>query len=154
MTYSAPSLLTVPVESDSAPSRERLTGRPFILLVDDDPGIRHVIRLVLNSTTVASVMEAADPQTAVSRARHSGRPVDLLITDIHLRSAKTGIDLACGILLTNPAMKVLLMSASDPPQCDLPPGWQFLSKPFQVSVLVDWVNVLCGCAGLRRTAGN
>jgi DNA-binding NtrC family response regulator len=128
---------------------EFFTGVPLVLLVEDDPGIRRFISTILRRATSVLLHEAADPFTALSIARRTGRPIDLLISDIDLSAARTGIDLACELTAGNPSMHVLLMSAADRPKFELPRPWRFLSKPFQLSEFLNCVNELC--ASIKRT---
>ena len=116
----------------------------LIFVVDDDPSIRSFICRLLKRVTNALVLEAAEPDVALSLAHTIGRPIDLLVSDIDLRAAKTGIDLARELARSYPPMAVLLISARDLPEPDLPAEWRFLAKPFPVPALVDCVRELCG----------
>jgi DNA-binding response OmpR family regulator len=116
---------------------------PLIFVVEDDTRIRRFICTLLTRTTEASVAEAADPFTALSMARMSARPIDLLISDIDLSSFMNGVDLARKLAITNPSMNVLLLSAAYCPQGDVPAKWRFLPKPFSVQTFLDCVNALC-----------
>jgi DNA-binding response OmpR family regulator len=116
---------------------------PVIFVVEDDPRVRRFICTLLRQTTTAAVAEAEDPCTALLMARTSGAPIDLLISDINLSPFINGVDLAHELALTNPSMNVLLMSAADYPQGEIPPAWRFLLKPFSIQSLLDCVSVLC-----------
>ena len=130
-------------------------GESTILVVDDEWSIRRFVCGLLNHATTALVIDAADPDAAVSLARRIGRPIGLLISDINLGAAKNGIDLARELCDIHPSMKVLLMSGDECPQGEIPAAWRFLAKPFPVTVFADCVSALCRSAGLPRArAGN
>jgi len=118
-------------------------SEPAILVVEDNWSIRRFLCTILKNATPALVVDAADPYTALSIARKIGRPIDLLVSDINLSVAISGIDLARQLAVINPSMKVLLMSGGDCPQYEISSGWQFLAKPFPVEVFLDCINALC-----------
>ena len=89
------------------------------------------------------MIEASGPCDALSMARSMGRPTDLLISDIGLHAAKTGVDLAHEIVADNPSMKVMLISGGGFPEDGIPAEWRFLAKPFPLMVFLDCVNELC-----------
>jgi DNA-binding NtrC family response regulator len=118
-------------------------GEPAILVVEDDWSVRRFLCNILRHATPALVVDAADPFAALSIVRKIGRPIDLLISDINLSAAISGIDLARELAATNPSMKVLLMSGVDCPQYEISPAWQFVAKPFPIKIFLDCVNALC-----------
>jgi two-component system, response regulator PdtaR len=122
-----------------APPRAVAVYEPLILVVEDDPSIRRFICALLKWAAMARILEAADPQAALSMMRMLSRPIDMLISDIDLRSAKNGIDLAHEISAANPWLKVLLISGGKAPDCEMPQAWRFLEKPFAVAELLDVV---------------
>ena len=79
--------LTQPPAATGAP-RESPAGRPRVLLVEDDPGVRDATRMLLNveGYRVRAVASLAE---ALRSAREEGPP-DLLITDYHLREGELG----------------------------------------------------------------
>jgi DNA-binding NtrC family response regulator len=100
---------------------------------------------MLKRSTNAFVIEASSPYGALSIARSIGRPIDLLVSDIDLHAAKTGLELAREIAANNPSAAVLLMSGGDSPVGAIPAEWRFLAKPFPLEVLLDCVSELCRC---------
>lgn len=139
---------TLRVEDDSkcaARLRVRTPSplQPAILVVEDDWSVRRFICAVLKHATKAAVIEAADPESAYSKTAELAQPIDVLISDIHLSARTTGIDLAHEIVARHPSAKVLLMSAADCAQSDIPPEWSFLAKPFPIAVFLDCVTSLC-----------
>jgi two-component system, response regulator PdtaR len=116
---------------------------PLILLVDDDSRTRRFVVALLKYSAENHVVEAGSPGEAFAIARELGRPIDLLISDIELGDAKTGIDLAGEIAAGNPLMQVLLISGRDRPPREIPPGWRFLAKPFAIAAFLECVRKLC-----------
>lgn len=114
-------------------------GEPAILVVEDDSSIRNLIRILLQHTLAASVVDVADPFAALSAVRSSASPIELLISDINLSSSMNGIDLASQLAAANPSMKVLLMSGTDRPPSEISRTWRFVSKPFRIESFLDCV---------------
>jgi CheY-like chemotaxis protein len=131
--------------------REAVPGEPLILVVEDDPSTRHFICTILKYATTALVFEASDPDVALTMAGALGRPVDLLVSDIDLAVAKTGIDLAREIVVINPSAKVLLISGNDSPLGCISPDWRFLAKPFSIAAFLACVDELCGTVNFAET---
>ena len=101
-----------------------------ILVVDDDPDLRSVAALALESLGY-TVLETGDPLKAIQIAR--AQPVDLLLTDVIMPLMK-GTDLADRVQGVSPGTKVVLMSGyltSD----IAPSGRPFLAKPFAIEAL-------------------
>jgi DNA-binding NtrC family response regulator len=119
-----------------------VNGKPTIFVVEDDGSIRRFICTILRYATTAMVVEAADPYAALSIARKIGGAIDVLISDIDLSARMNGIKLARELAMTNPSMKVLLMSAADCPECEIPAAWRFLAKPFTTQNFLDRVGAL------------
>ena len=135
-----------------APPRELAVYEPLILVVEDDPSIRRLICALLKWAAMARVVEAADPKAALSMTRRLARPIDLLISDIDLRSAKNGIDLAREISAANPWVKVLLISGGKAPELEIPSAWRFLPKPFATAELLNVVTDVLFCAVPAQSA--
>src|SRR5579884_3622010 len=105
----------------------QMSHKPTILLVDDDWSARGFLGTVLTRAMNALVIEADDPQSALTKAAEMETDFDLLITDIDLSSDRTGIDVAHEVTEHHPTTKVVLMSAADAPQPEFPAEWQFLA---------------------------
>jgi DNA-binding NarL/FixJ family response regulator len=121
----------------------KTNGEPVIFVVENDCSVRRFICALLRYTTNALVAEAADPYAALSLARKVGRPIDLLISDIHLSAVTNGVDLARELAILHPSMNVLLLSGADRPPYRLPVTWRFLPKPFTIESFLDCVGALC-----------
>ncbi len=105
-----------------------------ILVVEDSAPVRGLVRFMLEQADYA-VLEAANPQEALSAAQESRTGLDLAICDLHLPGGsgfETG-DLLRGLF---PAVKVLYMSGHDigMPFSD---GTGFILKPFRPDELLE-----------------
>src|SRR6185295_8082336 len=83
-------------------------GTETILLVEDEDGVRSLARLVLESHGY-SVLEAGNGEQALRMCQRSGRPIDLLATDV-VMPHMSGPELARRLEASQPKMRVLLMS--------------------------------------------
>jgi DNA-binding response OmpR family regulator len=113
-----------------------------ILLVDDEPEVRTVIRdvLELNGYTV---LEAGDATEAAKVEAGVAGPIDLLLTDV-VMPGLSGPDLARRLTPRRPRMKVIYMTGFSlvdikNQQIGLEPGVPILPKPFRVDVLTKKV---------------
>jgi len=109
-----------------------------ILLVEDEPGVRNLAALVLQSAGYSvHVCTGADEAKAVFSKEHAR--IDLLFSDIVL-IGQNGIDLALDIRRQNPALPCLLCSGyadETVPWESLPnEGFHFLPKPYPVAKLL------------------
>jgi CheY-like chemotaxis protein len=118
-------------------------GEPVIFVVEDDWRTRHFICTVLKYSVNALVIESSSPDDALVLARQLEYRIDLLISNIDLANAKTGMDAAREIVAKNPSARVLLMSGRRTPPRDIPPGWRFLSIPFPTAAFLNCVSQLC-----------
>ena len=78
----------------------------YILVVDDDPAVREVIRTFLKDTG-HEIEEAGDGKEALMRL--AGRTADLVITDVYM-DGMDGIEFLREIRRTRPEARVLVMS--------------------------------------------
>jgi signal transduction histidine kinase/CheY-like chemotaxis protein len=114
-----------------------------ILVVDDEPTLRSVIRrcLVRNGYTV---LEAEDAHRALMVAR-AGGAIDLLITDV-VMPGMTGLELGRVLLRERPELRVLYISGftfeEAVPVTDLANGMAYLAKPFETAALTSKVQEL------------
>jgi DNA-binding NtrC family response regulator len=122
---------------------EALSDGPVIVVVENDWRTCRFIFTVLKYETHAAVIEAPSPSAALSMVRSLGRPVDLLIVDVDLASAGSGIEFAREVAGNDRSMNVLLISGKDHPPFGIPPAWKFLSIPFSTAALLDCVEELC-----------
>jgi PAS domain S-box-containing protein len=121
-----------------APAGSARGGTETILLVEDEPGVRRLIRTMLERQGYA-VLEAADAEEATSLAGGDGT-IDLLLSDV-VMPGTSGVDLAQHLLGVRPDLKVLHMSgfAMAPHGGELSPNVGFLQKPFTPDALTRTV---------------
>jgi two-component system, sensor histidine kinase len=122
----------------TVPAGRSPAGRPRVLLVEDDPGVRDATRMLLNVegyrvTAVASL-------AAALQSAQDGGPPDLMITDYHLGEGELGTDVIAGVrdklhsdvkavLVTGDTSSVVKHMADDP-------GLRILSKPIDAEQLL------------------
>jgi CheY-like chemotaxis protein len=117
-----------------------------ILLVEDDPVVRHVVRLLLELEG-DTVLEAKDGEEALSLlAAHAG-VLDLLLTDV-MMPGLSGAEVCERVRADRPGLPTLFISGFYPeavfPDQRLPKGSAFLAKPFMPEELIDAVDTLLG----------
>ena len=114
---------------------------PTILVVEDEAGIRGLVRKILKREGY-NVLEAGTGEEAIAIAAAQQSPVDLLVTDVML-PGMGGRELAERIRGALPKVKVLYVSGytddAEVLAAKFPPGARFLQKPFTLSVLVGQV---------------
>jgi CheY-like chemotaxis protein len=124
--------VTVPTE---APMRET------ILLVEDEAGIRALVRKILKRERY-NVLEAGSGEEASRVAGAFDGKIDLLLTDVML-PGMSGRDLAEDMREALPEVSVLYVSGFTDDESvragGFPPGSKFLQKPFTLSALVQKV---------------
>lgn len=105
-----------------------------ILVVDDETGIRELIRKILERERYR-VLEAASAEEALTTVQ--GQVIDLLITDVMLPGIR-GPELARQMQQAAPRLKTLFISGYTGEE-RVPPGAVFLAKPFTLPVLLEKV---------------
>jgi two-component system cell cycle sensor histidine kinase/response regulator CckA len=117
-----------------------------ILLVEDEDMLRGLIRELLEIKGYA-VLEACQGVEALEVLQASGRPVDLVLTDV-VMPHMSGSDLVDRLRKDHPAMKVIFMSgytgannAAIHRSLEMP-GVAFLQKPFRLNALISQVEDL------------
>ena len=109
-----------------------------ILIVEDDPPLRRLVHRMLEAAGF-ELIEAPNGEEALSLARGSREPIDLLLTDIVLPHMD-GFDLADAITRMRPETRVLYMSGYADRSVAVRGGLKevdapFLLKPFTKSQL-------------------
>lgn len=114
--------------------------RPTILVVDDQPGTRRLVRNVLERDGY-SVLEAADEASAWHAVHRCVQPISLALIDVDLQGL-SGRSVAEHLQMLGP-LRVLFMSGHRPDVLvadgQLAPGAPLLSKPFRVGQLLEAV---------------
>jgi PAS domain S-box-containing protein len=85
-----------------------LRGRETVLLVEDDPGVRDISRLILGKYGY-TVLEATDGATALRVSRGHPGSIEILVSDV-VMPEMSGRRLADTLLLERPRCRVLYMS--------------------------------------------
>jgi len=109
-----------------------------ILLVEDEPPVRDLIRRVLSGLGY-TVLEASSAVEALAAWRAAPAPIHLLITDVVMPGGMDGRELAERLAVQGPGLRVLFISGYTPGAAAhrglLPAGGQFLQKPFSPAAL-------------------
>ena len=130
--------------SSRMPERGKARGNVSVLVVDDEPTLRSVIRRSLLREGY-EVLVAEDGQRALELARAHPRQLDLLITDV-VMPGLTGLELARQLVLERPGLSVLFISGftfeEAVPAADLAQGTAYLPKPFDTKQLLAKVDEL------------
>jgi two-component system cell cycle sensor histidine kinase/response regulator CckA len=128
-----------PVENPVVAPVEQV--RETILLVEDEGGIRALVRKILRRERY-NVLEAGSAEEALNLAQSHAGHIDLLLTDVML-PGMGGRELAEGMRKSVADIKVLYVSGYTEDESvragAFPPGSKFLQKPFTLSVLVGKV---------------
>jgi two-component system, cell cycle response regulator CpdR len=110
--------------------------RPTAVVVEDDPIQREMIALLLEETDY-DVIQCEDAETA-ELALKNRRPA-LLVTDVSLVGAMTGIELVECARQLDPAPRVIVMSGQTPASA-VPDGVTYFAKPFYPIELIRAVS--------------
>ena len=113
-----------------------MADQPVVLVAEDEAIICNVVRIALEATGVF-VLTASDGMQALELSRKFLGTIHALVTDIVMPNLD-GLGLCDQVLRERPAVKVLLMSASDGPVDGIP----FLQKPFNLEELKQKVRQL------------
>jgi CheY-like chemotaxis protein len=115
-----------------------------ILLVEDDPVVRHVVKLLLEMEGDV-VLEAKDGDEALSVLGGHAGALDLLLTDVMMPGI-SGAEVCDRVRDRRPGLPTLFISGFYPeavfPDQRLPAGSAFLAKPFMPEDLVEAVDLL------------
>ena len=116
-------------------------GKETILLVEDEPAVRELARLVLSEHGY-TVIEAQNSEDAVRLAGRHGSEIHLLLTDV-VMPGMSGHDLAKHLTALHPNLRVLYMSGYTynvmGDNGTLEEGLSFLQKPFTPQALAQRV---------------
>ena len=122
---------TEPAQAPKAPERD-LHGTETVLLVEDEPSILKLTRLLLTAQGY-TVLAAASPAEAIRLAGEHPGAIDLLITDV-VMPGMNGRDLTQCLIVNRPQLKCLFMSGYTANVIAhhgvLDQGVNFIQKPF------------------------
>jgi two-component system, cell cycle sensor histidine kinase and response regulator CckA len=122
-----------------APSARVAAATESILVVEDEPALRNVIRRVLESAGY-KVRLATSPGEALSFCEEPGVGIDLVLTDV-VMPGMSGIQLAERLAKLRPHLKVLFMSGYSEESIERHaiPAHRLLRKPFDRQALTQKV---------------
>ncbi len=139
-----------PIEAGAPPVDAPAPART-VLVVEDQPDVRHVVRRQLESLGHRVTVAEAATQ-ALQLLRGPGAP-DLLVTDVILATGMNGIDLASAARVQRPGLPVIFMSGCvavpEAQQRVSEIGAPLLAKPFTTPQLESAVNAVCASRGAR-----
>jgi CheY-like chemotaxis protein len=120
----------VPSATGEAPMAPARRGSGTILLVEDEPSVRELVRDILVAHGY-QVLEAADGRSALEMLERCGSDVLLVLTDL-VMPAMNGPQLAAHIRQRHPQIRVLFTTGyfSGTPAPALENGDHLLKKPF------------------------
>jgi PAS domain S-box-containing protein len=132
----------VPTSLDDEPEF-RGSGQ-VVLVVDDEPTVRMLIRDVLEETGYAAI-EAGDGPSSMSILRSTAR-IDLLITDVGLPGGMNGRQIADAARVFRRDLKVLFITGYAENAVigngHLERGMQILTKPFAIDALAERIRAM------------
>jgi CheY-like chemotaxis protein len=107
-----------------------------VLFAEDEVLLRLMLCDVLRESGF-QVFEAADAAEAIAILRTT--PVDVVITDLHMRVVGDGMEFARHVRAHCPRVSLLLASANAPPISEHSPFDAFFIKPYQPEDIVTWI---------------
>jgi DNA-binding response OmpR family regulator len=126
------------------------TGDPkngCVLVVDDEPGIRALLKLHLERSGISAIDAGSAEEALAVFARERSR-IRLLITDI-VMPQMSGRDLAVCLRQLQPSLPILYMSGFTDQIPDEPQGIPCIQKPLDFRRLVEQVKVMAGSTARR-----
>jgi len=122
-------------------------GDETVLLVEDEPQILHMGRMLLTSLGYEVLTAGRAAEAIELEEKHGGR-IHLLITDV-IMPDMNGRDLAARLHSLHPDMKCLFMSGYTADVIGhhgvLEEGVHFIQKPFSMQALADKIRETLGC---------
>ena len=116
-----------------------MADKPKILVVEDEPSLRMLVRKVLERNNY-DVLEAASGTAALELWNQDKPPIDLLLTDIAMPDGLTGRKLAERLRSEDPRLRVIYSSGytAGLPGTELAnmEAENFLPKPYRPAALL------------------
>ncbi len=136
---------SVAEEGGAQAAPEAAPGSETVLVVEDEPVLRNLVRRVL-ARSGYEVLTAANADEAIHVADAHPAPIHLMVTDVVMPGAMNGRDLGRYLGARRPQMRVLYMSGyaenAIVHQGVLDRDVAFLPKPFSPSNLIDKVRAV------------
>lgn len=105
-----------------------------ILVVDDEPGVRRLCKLILERCGY-EVVEADCAEAAKAIWKEQHQSIDMLLTDYNM-PGETGVQLCEWLRSENANLPMILMSGSVLRDFEIPPLIPYLQKPFSMQNLI------------------
>jgi CheY-like chemotaxis protein len=139
----------LPATEGAIASADEITAKPnprggteTILLVEDEPGVRLLLRTMLEKHGY-QVLEAAHGVEALRIWEHYSGPIHLLLTDIVMPEGISGRELAARLLQRAPQLRVIFISGYSADiagrELVLQEGQNFLQKPCLADHILETV---------------
>jgi len=130
-------IVVVAVDASLISTASAVTTSGVVLLVEDEPGVRKVVRDILADLNY-TVLEAESGQAGLNIVASEVR-IDLLLTDVGLPGGMNGRQLADAARLRRPDLKVLFITGYAASAAvgngRMEPGMQVMTKPFALDTL-------------------
>jgi CheY-like chemotaxis protein len=140
--YLAAALLTAESRAAETPRPNPQGGTETILIVENEPAVRRLTRVVLEQQGYR-VLEAANGPEALRVWDRHGFEIHLLLTDIVLPEGMSGFDLANRLLERNPKVRIMFTSGYSADiagrHLSLKVGQGFIQKPASPRQLLETV---------------
>ncbi|HEY1186066.1 MAG TPA: response regulator [Gemmata sp.] len=127
---------------DRTPLPSSLVNRPRVLVVDDEPSIRMIARVMLERAGYA-VEEVGDAAGTVQRAGAGGCRFEVVLLDVSLPD-RTGVELMAELRTLAPRTRVVLMSGRSEEDVPGHGADGYLAKPFTRDQLITTVRTVTG----------
>jgi CheY-like chemotaxis protein len=126
-----------------------LGSRPTILVVDNEPAVLNLVKLILEAAGYV-VLTACNGRQALVFCKNRNRAIDLLLTDINMPDI-SGLELACQVSQIVPRLPVIFLTGGrvDNPGIELLrragpfSDCEVISKPFTSPELLGQVAAIC-----------
>jgi len=130
-------IVVVAVDASLISTASAVTTSGVVLLVEDEPGVRMVVRDILADLNY-TVLEAESGQAGLNIVASEVR-IDLLLTDVGLPGGMNGRQLADAARQRRPDLKVLFITGYAASAAvgngRMEPGMQVITKPFSLDTL-------------------
>jgi DNA-binding NtrC family response regulator len=110
-----------------------LQNKRYALVVEDDPGQREMVVVLLESSGF-EVLQSDNAEAGMIILQQAGRDLSLLVSDVRLNGDMPGSQLAKFARQLFPNIKVIVTSGKEWPV--LPEGATFLRKPWSPLELI------------------
>lgn len=136
-------MLLASSQTQAAPSPSR-SGSPTILVVDDEPDIRHAVKGILEATLQARVLVAGSGREALDVLNDAGN-VELIVTDFRM-PGMNGVEFLRQALANHPGIPAVLITAFERELMDATEGTDLartvLTKPLNPRPMVQTIQRL------------